>query len=49
MVKENKKELHDYLKSNKINDFYILTNKEKDIMEAFGLNDVESSKCIFYK
>ena len=48
MVKENKKELHDYLISNNINDFYILTNKEKDIMEAFGLNDVESSKCIFY-
>jgi len=48
MVKENKKELHDYLISNNINDFYILTNKEKDIMEAFGLNDVKSSKCIFY-
>jgi len=48
MVKENKKELHDYLKSNNINDFYILTNKEKDIMEAFGLNDIESSKCVFY-
>ena len=48
MVKENKKELHDYLISNNINDFYILTNKEKDIMEAFGLNDIESSKCIFY-
>ena len=51
MVKENKKELHDYLKSNNINNFYILTNKEeeeKKIMEAFGLNDVESYKCIFY-
>ena len=48
MVKENKKELHDYLISNNINDFYILTNKEKDIMEAFGLNDIESSKCVFY-
>jgi hypothetical protein len=47
MVKENKKELHDYLISNNINDFYILTNKEKDVIEAFGLN-VESSKCIFY-
>lgn len=48
MVKENKKELHDYLKLNNINNFYILTNKEKDIMEAFGLNDIQNSKCIFY-
>ena len=48
MVKENKKELHDYLKSNNINKFYILTNKEKNIMESFELNDFKSYKCIFY-
>ena len=48
LVKEDKEELKNLLISNNINDFYILTKKDKDFMELFGLNDINNSKCIFF-
>ena len=47
MVKENEKELQNELILNNIKDFYILTDKEKNFMESFGLN-IKNSICIFY-